>query len=170
MKRRWLLVLLSALLILGAACGGGDDDGDTDAGGDTETTENETPDGGETEAGGGGLTITAVDFAFKVPASVPAGETEITLENAGKEEHELQLVPLSDDAPDVEKLLDMPQKEAEKFFAGKPISIKPIAPGATETLNADLQPGTYGMVCFVVSKKEKKPHAFLGMYNQITVE
>ncbi len=168
MNKRWLLVLMSALLILGAACGGGDDEDGEDAGGDTEAEETE-----ETEAGdsGGGLTITGVDFAFETPATAPAGATEITVENAGEEPHELVMVPLAENAPELTELIELPEEEAEKFFAGPPTGSEgPIEPGETKTIKAELQPGTYGMVCFVRSKTEKKPHAFLGMINQLTVE
>ena len=171
MTRRWLLILLSALLVLGAACGGGDDEGEDSDAASRAGAEGESPDGDETEGDtGGGLTIEAVDFAFKVPASVPAGETEITFENTGEEKHELFMVGLSEDAPPLEKLISMPQEEAQKFFAGPPTVIPPIDPGATETATADLQPGNYAMVCLVESKKEMKPHAFLGMVNEFTVE
>ncbi|MDQ4095617.1 MAG: hypothetical protein M3174_05360, partial [Actinomycetota bacterium] len=171
MPRKWLLVLLSAMLVLGAACGGGNgDDGGTDAGAQTE--ESETPETEETEGTeeGGGLTITGVDFAFDAPASAPAGKTEITFANEGKEPHELIMVPLAENAPDVTELIKMSQKEASKFFAGEPTSTEgPISPGETKSLEVELQPGTYGLVCFVESKKEKKPHAFLGMVGQMTV-
>lgn len=165
--KRWMLVLLSALLLLGAACGGGDDDGDTEGGGDNEGTEKKT----DTEKGGGGLTITAVDFAFKVPASVPAGETEITFENTGKEPHQLIMASLKEGAPDVTKLIELPQKEAQKYLDTEINDAeKPIPPGESTTFTTDLTPGTYAMVCFVESKEKKQPHAFLGMVNQITVE
>ena len=170
MTRRWLLVLLSALLVLGAACGG-DDEGDTDAGGDTETTEGDT----ETTEGetpqGGALTIEGVDFAFKVPASVPAGETEITFENNGKEPHQLIMALLKENAPPIEKLVQLPPKEAEKYLDTQINDAeKPIGPGKSTTFTTDLKPGTYGMVCFVTSKEKKQPHALLGMVNEFTVE
>lgn len=166
LTKRLLLVLLSALVVLGAACGGGDEEGGgSDAGGDSQSDSSDAPAGGE------GLTITGVDYAFETPATAPAGETEITFENGGKEEHELIMVALKENAPDVSELIKQPQKEAEKFFAGEPTGTEgPIAPGETKTFTADLQPGTYAMVCFVESKTEKQPHAFLGMVNQLTVQ
>ena len=167
MHRRLLLVLLSAFLVLGAACGGGDD-GDSDAGGEAEKTE---ADATEEADSGGGLTITGVDFAFEAPATAPAGETEITFENGGKEPHELILVPLAEDAPELTELIKMPEEKAAEFFAGEPTGSEgPIEPGESKAFTTDLQPGNYGMVCFVESKTEKQPHAFLGMVNQLTVE
>lgn len=81
------------------------------------------------------------------------------------------MVPLAEDAPDVNELIKMPEKEASKFFAGKPTGTNgEIQPGQTKTFTTDLQPGNYALVCFVQSKEEKQPHAFLGMVNQMTVE
>ena len=168
MTRKWLLVLLSAFLVLGVACGG-DDDGGSEAGGETQENESGTE---ETEEGdGGGLTITGVDYAFQAPASAPAGEAEITFENGGKEPHELIMVPLAENAPDLQELIKMPEEKAAKFFAGEPIGTDgPIEPGKTKSFTAELQPGNYALVCFVESKTEKQPHAFLGMVNQLTVQ
>ena len=166
MKRNWLVVSLSALLLLGAACGG-DDGGDTDAGGDTEET-TDTP----TEETSDALAITGVDFAFELSSTtVPAGETTITFENAGEEPHELFMVPLDENAPPINELIELGEKEAQKYMTGEPITTDgPIDPGASTELTAELQPGNYGLVCFVESKAEKKPHAFLGMVNSLTVE
>ena len=173
MKRSWLLVLLSAILILGAACG--DDGGDgTEAGGDsTETEESEAPDPEESEseeAAAGGLEITAVDFAFDLStASLPAGETEITFTNDGKEPHQAIMALLSEDAPDLSKLIELPQKKSEKFLEEEINDFaKEIKPGASASATLDLKPGTYGMVCFV--SNDKGPHAFQGMFNTFTVE
>ena len=171
MSKRFLFVLLGALMVLGVACGGGDDDeGGSDAGGGSQSEESDAPES-EEPAGGEGLTITGVDFAFETPATAPAGETEITFENGGKEPHELIMVPLSEDAPELTELIKMPEKKASKFFAGEPTGTEgPIEPGETKSFTAELQPGTYAMVCFVESKAEKQPHAFLGMLNQLTVQ
>lgn len=101
----------------------------------------------------------------------PAGETEITLTNEGKEPHQLLMALLTEDAPDVEKLLELPQKKAESYFAEEYNQLeKPIKPGESASATVDLKPGTYAYVCFVESKKEKAPHAFLGMVGQLTVE
>ena len=172
MKRRWLLVLLGALLVLGAACGGGDDEGEDSDAASRAGAEAESPDTEETEGeGGGALTITGVDYAFKVPASVPAGATEITFENAGEEPHQLIMALLKEGAPDISKLVQLPQKEAQKYLDTEINDAqKPIGPGESTTFTTDLKPGTYGMVCFVESKEKKQPHAFLGMVNQFTVE
>lgn len=163
--RRYVVVFAALMLLLGAACGD-DDNGDGDTG--TQKTQGE---GDQEGTGGGTVTFTAVDFAFQAPASVPAGETEITLTNEGKEPHQLLMSLLTEDAPDVEKLLELPQKKAESYFAEEYNQLeKPIKPGESASATVDLKPGTYAYVCFIESKKEKAPHAFLGMVGQLTVE
>ena len=163
-----LLAALMALALLGA-CGGGDDEAATDSAAE-ETTEGteETP--AEDEAAAGTLEFAGTEYAFSAPATAAAGPTSITLVNNGDEPHMLDLVPLAENAPSVEKLLKMPQKKAESFFAGPPITIEPIKAGETsEPVEAELQPGRYGYVCFY-SEKGEKPHALLGMFGELTVE
>lgn len=163
-RMKMLLAALMALALLGAACGGGGDDEDaTDTA--SEETE-ETP--AEDEAGT--LEFAGTEYAFSAPPTAKAGPTTITLVNNGDEPHMLDLVPLAENAPSVEKLLKMPQKKAQSFFAGPPIMIKPIKPGETsEPVEAELQPGRYGYVCFY-AKKGEQPHAFQGMFGELTVE
>lgn len=163
-----LLAALMALALLGA-CGGGDDEGTTDTGAE-ETSEDteETP--ADDAAAEGTLEFAGTEYAFSAPPTAPAGPTSITLVNNGEEPHMIDLVPLAENAPSVEKLLKMPQKKAQGFFAGQPITIEPIKPGETsEPVEAELQPGRYGYVCFY-SEKGEKPHALLGMYGEMTVE
>ena len=168
--KRWLLVLMSAALLLGAACGDDDGGGET-AGGENEKSEAPASDDAPSESGGGELTISAVDFAFELPSTATAGKTDIVFENNGQEPHELVMVSLSEDAPPINELIELPEKKAEEFFTGEPISSHgPIKPGETTDISATLEPGNYGLVCFVESKKEKQPHAFLGMINSLTVQ
>jgi hypothetical protein len=169
--KKWMLVLLGATLLMGAACG---DDGGTEAGGDNGDTEESTApatDEAPSPASNGELAINAVDFAFELPATAPAGETNIVFTNNGEEPHELVMVGLSDEAPPITELIELSEKKAEEFFTGPPVgSDGPIEPGESKEISAELQPGNYGLVCFVESKTEKQPHAFLGMVNSLVVE
>lgn len=167
-RTKVLLAALVALTLLGA-CGGGDDEASTDTATEETSEETEgTP--ADDEAAASTLEFAGTEYAFSAPPTAPAGPTSITLVNNGDEPHMLDLVPLAENAPSVQKLLKMPQKKAQSFFAGQPITIEPIKPGETsEAVEAELQPGRYGYVCFY-SKKGEKPHAFLGMYGELTVE
>lgn len=168
--KRWLVILLGATLIMGAACGGGDED--PDAGGSTGETEADSSPAEEesTAPEGGKLTVTGVDFAFQIdPTSLPAGETEVTFENDGKEEHQMIMARLSEDSPPIDELLKMSEKESGKYLEEEfNQAEKPIKTGESTTFTADLSAGTYAMVCFVANKEG--PHAFQGMFGTFTVE
>ncbi len=164
-----LLASLLALALLGA-CGGGNDDAATDTAAEDTTSEEaeETPaeDAGEA----GTLEFAGTEYAFSAPPTASAGPTSVTLVNNGEEPHMIDLVPLAENAPSVEKLLKMPQKKAQSFFAGPPTTIEPIKAGETsKPVEVELKPGRYGYVCFY-SEKGEKPHAFLGMHGELTVE
>lgn len=164
--------MLIAALLLFAACGG-DDNGSDAAGGDTDkkATEDKSDTGG---GDGGGLTFTAVDYGFQGPTTLPAGKAMITLENEGKEPHELVLVQLlqGKTIEDVKAFIKENGAEGKppkwvKFAAG----VRPVKPGKTGTGGGDLKPGNYIAVCFVPSKaKGGKPHVALGMIQPLTVE
>ena len=170
--KRWLVVLLGAAMIVGAACGDDGGEGeDTGAGGSAEETEaDSSPSEEETAPEGGQLTVTGVDYAFQVdPTTLPAGETEVTFANDGKEEHQLIMARLSEDSPPIDELLKMSEKESGKYLEEEfNQAEKPIKTGESTTFTADLSAGTYAMVCFVANKEG--PHAFQGMFGTFTVE
>jgi plastocyanin len=168
-RLKLLFVALMAVALLGA-CGddGSEDDDATETSQDAGTETEETP---AEDAGAGTLEFHATEYAFSVEPTVPAGQTSVTLVNKGEEPHILTFVPLAEDAPSVEKLVKMPQKKAQSFFAGPPNDIsKPVKPGETSAaIDVELTPGRWGYACFF-GTKQKGPHAFLGMVGELTVE
>lgn len=107
MKLKKLLTLMSLLALMTTACG--DDTGDT---GDT----------GADDTGGESVTVEALDNEFQPSEfEVPAGETEITLDNTG---------------------------EAEHTFTSEELGVdQEVAPGEQVTFTVDAEPGTYQFVC-----------------------
>ena len=167
-----LLALLLALML--TACGSDDDGEDTDTGAGDQTEQ--PADTGESEAAddsGSQLAVTAQEFEFTgISDTVPAGETTVNFTNAGKQPHEFILFALADNAPPLEELLKMSEKEAGEFFLGEPQTTF-AKPGKTEegAFTAEFESGAhYAYVCFVQDPKTKKPHAFLGMNGEFTVE
>ena len=160
--RRALLAVLLVLGLFFAACGGDEPTAGTEPGAD-ETSEAPAPVGGT-------VVVTATEYAFDLTAELPAGTTTFSLVNAGEEKHFIDIVPLTDDAPPVGDLIELPDNKVEKFFAGPPNHIATVPPGetSTKTLEIDLQAGRYGYVCFF-SEKGEKPHALLGMFGEFTV-
>ena len=123
-------------------------------------------------AGGaaGTLAVTGKEFAFDLPASVPAGVTAITLTNAGQEEHQAQLVKINagKSMPDLLAALQNPDPTAALSMitlAGGPNG---VAPGASGTATVALEPGAYAFLCFI-SSPDGVPHLAKGMVAPLEV-
>jgi uncharacterized cupredoxin-like copper-binding protein len=179
MSRRMILLMaaLMSLALVSASCGESSDPSegeqaqpaeDADASEETDAEETETD---ESTGQGGGGTYIATEFAFEGPDSLPAGDVTMTMDNQGKQMHELVLGELLEGKTmdDVHALLMKgPPKNPPKWFRN--VSGTGAKPGETGTLEAELTPGTYAMLCFVPDKASKKPHVVLGMMKEVTVE
>ena len=173
MKRSAFIAMLMVLGLLFAACGEDTGDTGTDAGAQDQAEDTGDDAAEHNEVEGGEVLVTAVDYEFDLPDTLPAGTTTFTLKNDGKKPHFIDIVPLVDGAPPVDKLIKMPQKKAESFFAGPPNHLPVVKPGETgkKTLEIELESGArYGYVCFISDGKGKPPHAFLGMAGEFSVE
>jgi plastocyanin len=162
---RALVALLLALALMGVACGDDTAGTNTPAAGSSEPAEEDTPE----EDAAATLDFNATEYEFSVAGTTPAGMTTVNLINVGEEPHMLDLVALTDDAPEVDKLVKMNEKQVSQYFAGRPTHLKTVKPGEEISKEVDLQPGRYAYVCFYADKGEK-PHAFLGMVGELTVE
>lgn len=176
-SRRALLTafLALALPLTLAACGEDSGDG-TDAAQEEPADEESTPAEEPTEEPseeapeeGALVHVVATEYKFEgIDPTLPAGPTTFHLMNEGKEQHEFVLALKKTDTP-TQKLLKLPQKQAEKelqFFGGT--FAKPGG-SSEQPLEAELVPGNYVAVCFVASKGGP-PHAFQGMVHEFTVE
>ncbi len=112
------------------------------------------------------VTVTASDFAFAAPATIPAGLTTVRLVNQGTEMHHAQLVRL-DEGHTVEELMQSghgPMPAWARFVGGPNV---PAPQGFTEA-TLQLPAGTYALVCFIPSA-DGVPHLVKGMVKPITV-
>jgi hypothetical protein len=134
------LALLAALLLVMAACGGDDDTDGTAAGAGTTTAGGEAP----------SLAVETVDFAFQdVPAEIPAGVVEVTLDNSGEVTHEFGLAEIGDATID-EFIADFPPVlEGEPFpdYVGAVVVPAEAEPGATLTSTFTVTEGNYVVFC-----------------------
>lgn len=115
------------------------------------------------------VTIVAKDFSFDAPATIPAGYVDVTVKNEGAEGHQLQLVKLN------------AVTEAEFTTAAGGTSIGDIGdavfvggpngagPGGSTTATVKLEPGKYGIACFIPAA-DGIAHAAKGMVGFVTVE
>ncbi len=118
------------------------------------------------------VTITATDYAFGMPDTIPAGLTTFRLVNQGKELHHASLVRLGEG------------KTAADFQAGLAAAMKRHAPppswmtfpggpnavtlGDTTSATQMLEPGSYVFVCWIPSL-DGVPHVMKGMMHRLVV-
>ena len=158
--RRWKFgSLFVAAVFMGAAC--------------NATSSSSAPAAGSSATaapGGQNVAVTAKDFAFDLPPSIPAGVVNITLTNSGKEEHQAQLAKIADGKTMQEVVAALAKQDSATAlsiitFVGGPTG---VAPGGTQTISANLAPGNYMAICFVTSD-DGVPHFAKGMVAAFTV-
>ena len=162
MKRLFVVLCVLALVFVGC----GDDEPETDTGAPAD--ESSAP----AAEGGGDVLISAVEYEFNLADSYPAGATTFSLKNDGEEPHFIDIVQLTDDAPEVAELIKMGENKVGQYFVGQPNHIPTAKPGeaAKRSVEIELVSGArYGYVCFIEAK-DGTPHAFLGMAGEFTVE
>lgn len=117
------------------------------------------------------VNVTAYDYLFKSPASVPAGTIAWRMKNAGSEVHHLWVVKLDRGRTPAEFLkvmnawgsaLKMPDWATD---VGGPNN---VGPGQTASATTTLEPGTYMLVCWVPSP-DGRPHVMKGMVKSLSV-
>ena len=150
------LVLMLTLVVL-AACGG-EEATDTDTSGGTTS--------GGTTSGGSALVIDSAEGAAiayaQTALSAPAGEVTITFNNKGSIPHNVTIVPEGQEATaDAEAM----SSGAPDYLAASALAqTKMLNGGASETITANLQPGTYTYFCSFPG------HLTLGMKGTLTVQ
>jgi hypothetical protein len=114
------------------------------------------------------VTVTATDYAFSAPDTVPAGLMEIRLLNRGTEMHHVWLIRL-----------DAGKTMADLFGAMKPDGPLPSwarevggpntpGPGGESTAILRMVAGRYAMIC-VIPSADGKAHVMKGMAKEMTV-
>lgn len=119
------------------------------------------------------ITITGVDYAFEgIPDTIEAGYTLFSFEDVGREIHHAQLARLNEGVTleQVEAALFKMEEEPEAIYAlATPVGgLGLIAPGGTARIILNLDPGTYGFVCFVPAP-DGEPHFAKGMIQTFEV-
>lgn len=107
--------------------------------------------------------VTATDYAFDAPDSLPAGITTFHLMDSGKEPHHLVLVKMS--MADLQKMNPNAPPPADLVMSG---GANAAMPGGTAEATVELLPGEYTMVCMIPSP-DGKPHMMKGMMHALKV-
>jgi hypothetical protein len=114
------------------------------------------------------VTMTLNDYSFTLSKPLAAGRQMIKVENAASQPHEIVLIQLAPGKTiqDVAKwVADMKGPPPGKPIGGIPGFMK----GKNTYFEVSLEPGDYGMICFVPDAKDGKPHFEHGMMQQIKV-
>ena len=112
------------------------------------------------------VNVTATDYAFQAPDSLPGGLTTFHLMNNGKELHHLVLMRMAEgqSIADVEKNLSGPIPSTVVLIGGP----NPAVPQMSAEATVNLKPGKYAMFC-VIPGPDGKPHLMKGMVRELTV-
>jgi hypothetical protein len=114
------------------------------------------------------VTLTLNDYSFTLSKPLAAGKQLIKVENAAAQPHEVVLVQLAPGKTiqDVGNwVMDMKGPPPGKPIGGIPGFMK----GKNTFFEANLEPGEYGMICFIPDAKDGKPHFTHGMAQQFKV-
>ena len=122
--------------------------------------------------GGSEVEIGGADYAFQVPASLPAGRTAFRFNNKGKVRHELNIALLKPGVQ-VERVLETRRagKPVQALIEG-PVGVLFADAGERSpgTLSTDLVAGReYAVICIFRDSAGAKAHFDMGMYSVIRV-
>ena len=161
-KKRWLmlagvLAAMVALAVVVAACS------DDDDGGSTPTDEPEATEPTETGPADQGTLVDVTMTEFSVTSlvdTVPAGTVKFVVRNTGAIDHNFRLIK-TDLAPDA---LPTDAGMADESQLDVIASIEDFGAGESRDVSADLEPGSYVLLCNFVG------HYQSGMTVAFTVE
>ncbi|MBM4134108.1 MAG: hypothetical protein FJ245_10100 [Nitrospira sp.] len=109
------------------------------------------------------VTITARDFSFSSDHPLRVGPQTVRMHNSGRQAHEIVFVQLASGAT-TQDFLDAfvpgnPDNQAGRHIGG----VTGLAPGQEGFFSVDLQPGRYGLICFLSDPVTRTPHFAHGM-------
>lgn len=116
------------------------------------------------------VVLRLVDYDFEFSKPLTPGAHVIRVEAAPGQPHELVLIRLGDGVT-VQQVVaaEMGQTKGPRpsyTFVG---GVAPMDGGRHAYINATLEPGNYGLICFMPDAKDGKPHLMHGMIKEIKV-
>ncbi|MFN8572942.1 MAG: hypothetical protein U0132_12915 [Gemmatimonadaceae bacterium] len=115
--------------------------------------------------------VTASDFTFQMPDTIPAGMTTLVLQNSGTTLHHVQLLRLKDGKrlTDLQAgMKSMKPTDPPPPWVEEAGGVNTPEPGSQSSATVMIEPGTYAVVCFV-DTPDKVPHLMKGMMKELTV-
>lgn len=166
-RTRTLAVLVATALAV-TACG--DDDEAAEAGSTTSADAASTTTSTTSAPEDAVAAFVGTDFAFEMPEELRAGVVELTLENTGGEDHQLNLFRLGEDQDPASVLASLEVDDlsftAEGDFVGGPNG---VPSGEIGTVVSEVAAGTYVAFCAIPSPSDGVPHYAKGMVTTFEV-
>ena len=114
------------------------------------------------------VTVTANDYSFDTPDTIPAGMTEIRLLNRGTEMHHVMLIRFDAGKTLADLAAAMKPESAFPTWAREVGGPNTPGPGGESNAILRLVAGRYAMIC-VIPSNDGKPHVMKGMAKEIVV-
>lgn len=116
------------------------------------------------------MAITAKDFSFDLPATLPAGMVDVTMTNVGTDPHQANLARLNQGVTQEQFLAALKKGPDAALplltFVGGPNTVDP---GQSQEVILNLTPGQYVALCFVAGQ-DNVPHIAKGMFKFFEVK
>jgi len=114
------------------------------------------------------VTITATDYAFGAPDTIPAGLTTFRLVNPGREPHQAVIAGAPDKTfAEIERALVTAEPKILDWMTF-PVGAGAVGSGDSSIVTAEMAPGNYLVLCYIPSP-DGKPHVVKGMYRRLVV-
>jgi uncharacterized cupredoxin-like copper-binding protein len=113
--------------------------------------------------------MTLVDYGFELDRPLTAGRHTIRIENAGPQPHEVAIVKMEGGKKPID-FAHWGEKQSGPAPGSLQGGVSAIMPGTHAFIEVDLQPGEYGLICFIPDTKDGKAHFEHGMIRTIRVE
>lgn len=115
-------------------------------------------------------TLMLDDYSFKLGHPLEAGRQVIRVRNYAAQPHEVMLIKLMP-GKTMDDLLAWMAAGEEDDPPGVPMGgMQALSQGLAGNLIVDLEPGDYGLICFVPDTGDAEPHFVHGMVDQFTIE
>lgn len=116
------------------------------------------------------LTIQMVDFAYSLPAAIPAGRQTVRVTNAGQQYHEAALIRLKT-GKSAQDYIAATHPKLEHERPGTGIGgLAGLAEGRQGYFTADFTPGAYALICYLPDIQSEQRHFEKGMVTEFTVK
>ena len=114
------------------------------------------------------VSITATDYAFGAPDTIPAGLTTLRLINPGREPHQAVIAGGQGKTfAELEAALVSAEPKMGEWLT-IPVGAGAVSSGDSSIVTGNLAPGNYLILCYIPSP-DGKPHVTKGMFRRLVV-